>query len=254
MKELWKYRHVVWNFAISDLKIKYRNSVLGFLWTFLEPLLLLTVLYVVFTNIFNSNIEQFPLYILLGIILWNMFSRGTKTGIGSIVSRKTIITQIYIPKGLPALSSTITSTFMLMFELIVLGIFMIVFQFVPSWTMLILGFAILLEFILVFGLSLPLSVANVRYKDIAFIWQVIIQVGFFATPIFYKLDILPEMAQKILYFSPMVQIFNLAHDSVIYQKIPTTESFVMATILTLGIFVICYMIFWKLKDRVIEGM
>ena len=72
--------------------------------------------------------------------------------------------------------------------------------------------------------------------------------------IFYKLDILPEMAQKILYFSPMVQIFNLAHDSVIYQKIPTTESFVMATILTLGIFVICYMIFWKLKDRVIEGM
>ena len=217
--------------------------------SFLEPLLMLSVLYIVFTNLFKSQIEHFSLYIFLGIILWNMFSRGTTIGLNSILSRSAILTQFYLPKEIPPLSSAITSFFMLCLELIVFGIFMVVFQFLPPPTIIFLPLVLLLEFILVFGLSLPLSVVNVRYRDIQFIWAVILQIGFFLTPIFYKLDILPEEIRNVLQFSPMVQIVNIAHDVALYNKIPSTESIQIAIATTLITFAVGYAIFKKSQVR-----
>lgn len=253
-QEIWKKKSLIYNFAISDLKIRYRNSILGFFWTFLEPLLMLTVLYLVFTNLFKSQIEHFPLYILLGIIFWNMFSRGTSMGLNSILSRSSILTQIYFPREILSLSSALTSFLMLCFEMIVFGIFMAVFQFSPPSTIILLPFILLLELILVLGLSLPLSVLNVRYRDIQFIWTVVLQVGFFITPIFYKLDILPEYVQKILYFSPMAQIITMAHDVTLYNKLPSIDSILTTTAITLSIFGVCYIIFRKAQGRIMEEL
>ena len=94
--ELWKKRSLILNFAIYDLKVRYRNSVLGFSWTFLEPLLMLGILYVIFSNIFKIEIENFPLYLLLGIVMWGMFSRGTDMGLNSIVAREGILKHLYL--------------------------------------------------------------------------------------------------------------------------------------------------------------
>jgi len=215
---------------------------------------MLTVLYIVFTNLFKSQIQYFPLYILLGIILWNMFSRGTQIALTSITSRNSILTQIYVPREIPAISSSITSLLMLVFELIVFGIFMVAFQFTPSSTMVFLPLIILLEFVLVLGISLPLSILNVRYRDVQFIWTVVLQVGFFLTPIFYKLDILPHQFQKILYYTPMVQIVNMAHDVILYNKMPSTESVEISVITTLVIFGICYGIFKKTQVKIMEEL
>src|SRR5574337_565680 len=123
---LWQKRSLIYNFAITDLKIRYRNSILGFFWTVLEPLLLLGVLYLVFTNIFKSQIEHYGLYLLLGIIMWNTFTRGTEISLNSITSRTGIVTQIYFPREIPAISSTITAFLMMCFEFVVFGIFMVV--------------------------------------------------------------------------------------------------------------------------------
>lgn len=254
IQEIWHKRSIIYNFAISDLKIRYRNSILGFFWTFLEPLLMLSVLYIVFTNLFKSQIADFPLYILLGIILWNMFSRGTSTGLGSILSRGTMLTQIYFPREIPAISAAITSFLMLCFELIVFGIFMVAFRFVPPITIIFLPFVLLIEFILVLGISLPLSVLNVRYRDVQFIWTVVLQVGFFLTPIFYKSDILPQKFQKILYFSPMVQIVNMAHDVVLSGMFPTSESIGVTVGITLVVFVVGYSIFRRMQVRIMEEL
>lgn len=253
-QELWRKRDLIFNFAISDLKIRYRNSVLGFFWTFLEPLLLMSVLYIVFTNIFKSNIGYFPLYILLGLIMWNMLTRGTEIGLNSISSRGSLLTKIYFRREIPSISSSITSSLMLIFELIVFGIFMIAFQFVPPATIALLPLILLLEFALVFGLSLPLSVLNIRYKDIQFIWKVILQAGFFLTPVFYKTDILPQTIQKFIYYSPMVQIINMAHDVTLYNKIPSMESIEIAVGTTSIVFVVGYAIFRKFERRLIEEL
>ena len=249
-----KFSALILNFAISDLKIKYRNSVLGFLWSFLEPLLLLGVLYMVFTNVFENTIENFPLYLLLGLILYNSVQKGTDLGLSSISGKGDLIKQVYFPRMIPAISATTTAAIMLTFEMIVFGIFMIIFQFVPSITILLLPLILLLQCFLILGLCLPLSVLNVKFNDIQFIWKVILQAGFFLTPIFYTLDVLPEAIQNILKFSPMVQIMNMARDVTLYNTIPSIESITIAIVSTTIVFVIGLGIFYKLKSKIVEAL
>lgn len=251
---LWQKRSLIYNFAITDLKIRYRNSILGFFWTVLEPLLLLGVLYLVFTNIFKSQIEHYGLYLLLGIIMWNTFTRGTEISLNSVTSRTGIVTQIYFPREIPAISSTITAFLMMCFEFVVFGIFMAIFKFVPPLTILLLPLVLLLEFFLVLGFSLPLSVLNVRYRDMQFIWKVFVQVGFFITPIFYKIDILPESIRKALTYSPLVQIFNIAHDVTIYNSVPSQSSIEFAIITTGIVLAVGYGTFKKIQKRAIEDL
>lgn len=250
--QLWVKKSLIWDFAIADLRIRYRNSVLGFAWTFLEPLLLLAVLYVVFTNIFRSQVEYFPLYLLLGLITWNMFVRGTQLGLNSTLSRKGILSQIYIPKEIPPISSSLTALIMLAFEMIVFGIFMAIFGFVPSWTIIVLPAVLMLEFILIIGLALPLSLLNIKFRDTQFIWGIILQAGFFVTPIFYKTDILPQQVRAIIIYNPMVQILNMAHDAVLYDMLPSKESIAIAIGTTSLVFIVGYAIFRKLSPRIIE--
>lgn len=252
VKELINNKSLIWNFALTGLKIRYRNSALGFTWTILEPLLLLAVIYLVISSILESDIEQFPLYLLMGLIMWEMFSRGTNMGLESIKSKESIMKQIYFPREIPAISASITSSLMLCFELIVFAFFMIAFQFIPPITILLFPLVLFLEFVLIVGLSLPLSILSVRYKDIVFIWKVVIQAGFFLTPIFYKIDMLPEPLQEILFYSPMVKIFTISRDLVLYGNLPSLDSIFIAIGTTLTVFVVGILIFKKFETKIIE--
>lgn len=254
LQNLWQKRSLISNFAITDLKIRYRNSALGFLWTILEPLLLLGVLYFVFTNIFKTQIGHYGLYLLLGIIMWNGFTRGTEISLNSITSRSAIITHIYFPREIPAISGTLTSFLMMCLEFIVLAIFMVASHFIPGKMIIFLPLVLLLEFILILGLSLPLSILNVRYRDVQFIWKVILQVGFFITPIFYKIEILPENIRQILVFSPIVQIFNIAHDVTIFNTVPDMRSIEIAVLGTVLVLFFGYVIFKKFEKKIVEDL
>ena len=222
--EMWKLRRILFNFAITDLKIKYRNSILGILWSIIEPLLLLGVLFFVFSTMFKIEIPNFPIYLLTGIITWNFFKNGTSLALNSLSNRSPILTQIYFPRSFPAISSTITASILLITELVVLGI------------------------------SLPLSVLNVKYKDAEFIWTVVLSAGFFLTPIFYRFDMLPEHVQSILQFSPMVQLVTMTQHVVLYGTLPSTNSILYAIGTTSVILIIGYLIFRKLQLRIVEEM
>lgn len=253
-EELWKTKGILFNFAIFDLKVKYRNSVLGILWSLIEPLLLLGVLLLVFSTIFKFDIENFPLYLLLGIITWNFFKNGTSIALGSITNRSAFISQIYFPRAIPGLSAGLTSALILMTELVIFAVFMIALNFTPSITILYLIPIFVLEFILILGLALPLSVLNTKFKDTEFIWGVVLQAGFFLTPIIYQFDMLPEMVRKILQFSPMVQIVTMAHHVVLYGTLPSMNQIAYATFSIAIIVIIGYVIFRKLQGQIVEEM
>ena len=253
-EEMWKTRGILFNFAVSDLKIRYRNSILGVLWSFIEPLLLLAVLFVVFSTMFKFEIPNFPIYLLLGIICYRFFQNGTSLALSSLTNRSATITQIYFPRSIPGLSAGITSAIMLVCELAVFGIFMVSFQFIPPITILLLPLVLALELLLVFGIALPLSVLNVKFKDTEFLWGVVVSAGFFLTPIFYQFDMLPEMIQNILQFSPMVQIVTMAHHVVLYGTLPSVTSILYAVGSISAITVIGYLIFRKYQARIAEDM
>ena len=253
-EEMWKTKGILFNFAVSDLKIRYRNSVLGVLWSFVEPLLLLTVLFVVFSTMFKFEIPNFPIYLLLGIVCYRFFQNGTTLALNSLTNRSTTLTQIYFPRSIPGLSAGITSAIMLVCELAVLGIFMVSFQFIPPITILLLPLVLALELLLVFGIALPLSVLNAKFKDTEFIWGVVLSAGFFLTPIFYQFDMLPEMIRNVLQFSPMVQIVTMAHHVVLYGTLPSINTVLYAVGSISAITTIGYLIFRKYQARIAEDM
>ena len=251
-EEMWKFKGILFNFAISDLKIRYRNSILGVLWSLIEPLLMLGVLFFVFSTMFKFEIENFPIYLLIGIICYNFFKNSTTFALNSLTNRSALMSQIYFPRAIPAISSGVTGAIMLIFELIVLGIFMVVLQFTPPITILLLPLILALEFLLVLGIALPLSVLNVKFKDTEFIWMVVVHAGFFLTPIFYQFNMLPDYVQSILQFSPVVQIVTMSHHVVLYGILPPINSILYAVFSISVITAIGYLIFRKYQAKIVE--
>ena len=125
-------------------------------------------------------------------------------------------------------------------------------QFMPSSTILYLPLILILQIFLIIGLTLPLSVLNVKFRDIRFIWGIVLQAGFFLTPIFYKLEMLPENIQSVLQFSPMVQILTMAHDVVIFGQIPSSENILLAVVTTFIVFISGILIFLKAQKGLVE--
>jgi len=253
-EEMWKFKGILFNFAISDLKIRYRNSILGVFWSLIEPLLMLGVLFVVFSTMFKFEIPNFPIYLLLGIVCYNFFKNGTTFALNSLTNRSALMTQIYFPRAIPPISSGITAALMLILEIVVLAFFIVIFQFAPPITILLLPLVLGLLFVLVIGISLPLSVLNVKYKDTEFLWQVIVSAGFFLTPIFYQFNMMPEQVQNVLQFSPMVQIVTMAHHVVLYGTLPTINSILFAVGSISVITIVGYLIFRKYQAKVVEEM
>lgn len=250
--EIWQRRSLVMLFALNEVKLRYRNSMLGFLWTFLEPLLMLSVLYFVFTNIFKNTIEDYPLYLLLGLIMWYMFSRATSGGLTSLLDKAGIIQKVYFRREIVVISSCLSAFIMMCFEFGAFAVFVVAFQFKPPIAIFLLPLVMADLFVLTLGISLILSVLNVYFRDIKFIWQVAIQAGFFITPIFYKLDIFPENIRWFLNLNPMVPILEISRDFVLYGILPSMRTVGYLVGITAIIFVIGYAIFRTKQKHIVE--
>jgi len=254
LRNVFNRRALIWSFAVTDLRLRYRNSVLGFFWSILEPLLMLTVLYFVFSYVLRSDIENYPLFLLIGLIIWNTFSRGTTMASNSVLSRGGIVLTVKFPRMILPLSSIITSFLMMFLELLVFVAFIIAFQFQPPTTALALPLAFIPLFIFTLGISLLLSSLNVLYRDISYIWAVVILAGFFLTPIIYKIDIFPENVQNVLMINPMAHFVTWAQNFTIYGDIPTIESIGYSFGLSIAVLLVGFFVFVRLEDRMVDKL
>jgi len=241
-------------FAISDLVARYRGSVLGFLWAIIEPLLILTILYFVFTNVFRSTIENYAIYLLLGIVMWSFFTRATSMGMSSFIAKAGIITKTHLPREVLPISACITALIMSLFEFIVLFGFFAIFNFIPPITIIVLPALLGIEFVLSLGIALALCVLNVRYRDVQYIWGVVTYGGFFAVPIFYSLSIVPENVRNLLLLNPMAQIIEMSHVVVLNGLIPVFEDVTYTLITSFIILLIGIVIFRHFNFKVIEEL
>jgi len=254
LRQVYQKRSLIWAFAVTDLKLRYRNSVLGFFWSILEPLLMLSVLFLVFSYLLRSDVENYPLFLLIGLITWNTFSRGTSMATNSILVRSGIVLSISLPKVIFPLSAVITSFLMMLFEMLVFIAFVIAFQFVPPITALILPLAFIPLFIVTLGLALPLSSLNVMYRDVVHVWTVIVQAGFFLTPIIYQMSIFPQEIQNILMLSPMAHIVTWSHDLTLYGILPSMESLGYTFGVSIGIFLLGFVVFRRIENKIVDKL
>ena len=192
----------------TDFKLRYQGSVLGYAWSLLRPLLLFGILYIIFAVVLKSGdgIPHFPVYLLLGVVLWTFFTDMTQQSLGSIVQRGDLVRKIRIPRWMIVFSSSVAALINLSLNLIVVTIFMIANGVEVMSTIVLFPLIVLEIYIFALGVSLFLSASFVKYRDVNYIWEVVIQAGFYLTPILYAMTIITsETAQKIVLINPMAQ-------------------------------------------------
>jgi homopolymeric O-antigen transport system permease protein len=254
IKELYKYRNLIWILAWVDFKQRYKNSVLGYFWSLLEPLLMLAILYIVFSNIMKAQVEYYPLFLLQGIIMWNFFSRSTTQCLTVITLKPHLVQKVYFPRDILVISGCITALLMSIFESIVFLLFLLYFRIPLSLNIIFIPLIILLFFLIALGTSLALAALNVFYRDFQYIWALILQAGFFATPILYPLSIFPPFLFRILSYNPLAQIIYLGRDVTIYAKAPNLASLSYAFAVAFIALCIGYWIFMRLEPKFAEEL
>jgi len=216
-----EYRELIRILTISDLKVKYQSSVLGFAWSLLNPLLMMLVLYAVFSNVFGMREGQFALYLLIGIVGWRFLANGTMTSISVIVGKQSLVTKVYVPRQVLVLSSVLSSFVSSILEFCVLVPLLFFFGVDLSLNVAFFPLIHVTFLVLVYGLSLILASLYVYYRDLNQIWDVLLQAGFFLSPIVYPISTVPEKYLGYYMMNPVTVIIEMYRETLLYSETPS---------------------------------
>lgn len=215
--------------VVTDFKLRYQGSALGYVWSVLKPLFLFAIMYFVFGFIFNfrGDVEHFAVYLLVGIVLWSFFTEATNQGLQAIVSRGDLIRKINFPKYIIIISGTTSALINLFFNLLVIFFFVLINGVELTWMALLLPIVILELYVFSLGLAFFLSAFNVRYRDIGYLWEILLQALFYATPILYSLSLVLDksvLVAQIMMLSPIAQVIQDARYVLVTQETTTVWS------------------------------
>lgn len=207
-ERLARQARIVRVLAKTDFKLKYAGSILGYFWSVMKPLLYFGVLWVVFQSIFRSEIRHFPLYLIIGLVLWTFVADAVAASLPSIVARGSILRRISFSASTIPLAATLTALMSFALNLLVVVIFMAASHVGPNAKWVLLAPLFVQLYLFVLGLSLIAATLYVRFRDVAQIWEVATPMLFFTAPIVYPVTILPNWARDIIAFNPFVQILQ----------------------------------------------
>ena len=235
--------------TVSNLKIRYKNSVLGFLWSLLNPLLLMIVMLVVFTKLMRFNTANYSLFLLSGLIFWRFFASSTSQSLSSIVNRANLIRKIYFPREILVFSHVLSCAVGFLLEFMVFFFILLFFRIPLSPSMLFVILFLFLEFILVFGIGLALSSLYVLFRDYADIWELTLTILFFLTPIVWPTTIIPKNYLPYILLNPLSQIIITVRSAVLEGTMPSLMSIISSTLLCLLAFIVGYLIFKRIEPK-----
>ena len=248
---LFNYIPLMQELVKRDLKVKYRRSILGYLWSLLNPLLMMCVMSYVFSEIFQSTIPNFPLYLICGQTLWNFFNESTTLAMHSVVHNGALIKKVYIPKFIFPLSR-ITSSFVTMsFSLIAILVVMLFTNATIYWTIFLFWVPLLFLFIFCCGIGLILSALSTYFRDITHLYGVLTLAWMYATPIFYDPAILPENVRGTLEWNPMYHFISFFRNLILNGQIPSGDVWLICISSSLAMLAVGLLIFKKLQRNFI---
>ncbi|MBH2007646.1 ABC transporter permease [Candidatus Saccharibacteria bacterium] len=216
--------------VITDFKLRYQGSVLGYIWSLLKPLMLFAIMFVVFVHFmrFGAGIPHFAISLLLGLVLWTFFNESTNQGMQAIVNRGDLIRKINFPKYIIVISGTISALINLGLNLLVVFVFMMFDGVQIGWSFLLFPVTLVIIYAFSLGLAFFLAAAYVKYRDISHLWEVFLQGLFYATPIIYPLQMVidkgGDFAAQILMLSPIAVLFQQARADVLGHEYMITAS------------------------------
>lgn len=255
IREIWDYRTMISSLVKRDLRGRYKGSVLGFLWTFLNPLFQLIVYTFVFSVIMRAGIEDYYLFLFVALVPWTYFSTCVGGGAGCIINQKDLVEKIYFPREVLPISYVISQlvNMLLTFIVVILvllvsgkGVNLLVWWYLPI--------IIFLETLLSFGLTLLFSAITVYFRDMQFLLSIITMAWQFLTPVMYSVDMVPERLRPIFYLNPMTPIIVAYRDIFYYKQAPEMQTLILGTVMGVIMLFVGWFSFGKLKRRFAEVM
>jgi len=212
--------NLVRELAWSDFKLRYKGSMLGFLWSFLKPLLMMLVLYIVFAMVLKTRTDNYVLFLLLGIIMWNFFVESTIISMNNVIVKRSLIKAVYFPRKILVISSVLNAGITLLFNLVIFLIIYSFFLVISPLSILLLLIEFVMLFILSLGVAYLLAALYVKFRDVIHIWDVLCQTGFWITPVAYSVAMVPEKYSIIYTINPLSQIITGARDIMLLKTAP----------------------------------
>lgn len=256
IKNFQKFSPLLQELVTRDVKIKYRKSILGVFWTLLNPLLMMLVLSIVFSNLFRFGVENYPVYILSGQVVFNFFSESTSSAMTSILNNAQLIKKIYIPKYLFTLARISSSVINIMASFSALLLVMILMRMELHYTMFLGIIPIACLIILSTGVGLMLATLTVKFRDIMHLYSVFLTALTYLMPVIYPMTFLEgtPWVYTLVSLNPLTVILTMFRDLVIYGTIPSVASFVAAIGVSVGALIIGLVVFYKNQDKFILNL
>ena len=243
-----KYQPLLNELIARDIKTKYRRSLLGVLWTILNPLLMMVVLSVVFSNLFRFDIEYFPVYLLSGQLIFNFFSESTTNAMSAIIANGPLIKKIYVPKYMFVLSRIFSSTINLLASFTALICVMLVMRVRLHYTVLLSWIPLGLIVFFSLGVGLILAAITVKFRDIMHLYSVFVTALMYLTPVIYPMSILPAWLTPIVKLNPITNILQMFRNVMIYNSLPSIASMIIAIVECSIMLVFGLYVFYKNQD------
>ena len=260
LKQLYDYRLMIFSLVKKDLRGRYKGSALGFLWTFLNPLLQLVVYSIVFSTIFRNNIEKFYLYLYIGLLPWMFFSSSLTVGSVSVISSKDMVKKIYFPREVLPIAYVTSSFVNMLLCFLVVFIVMIIGGIDPNstfhWTALLyLPIVMIVEYVLALGFAMLASALTVYFRDLEHILGIITMAWMYATPILYDVSMIQNILVEkgmgnlmhLYMLNPMTPIIVAYHQILYYGQAPDMSTLLSAVVLGLFFLILGYLVFRKLQ-------
>ncbi len=250
---MWFVKHwdLIKTLTINDLKIKYQHTYLGLVWSLLSPLLLLLVLYFIFYNIRHME-ANFAQYLLIGILTWRFFTSATTSSLSVIRQNASLLSNIVLPSEIFVLTKNLSALISFTLEFVILIPLVALITGTISPYVILFPLIHILFLLVTFGISLILASFYPYFRDLAEIWPVIIQLGFFLCPIIYPVTMIPETVRGIYLLNPITQVMLMYRDLVLNSVLPSSVSLCYVLLFGIGICIIGHYLFKKLEPRFVE--
>lgn len=247
--QIIRYRDLVWLMAGNILKNRYKRSFLGILWMLLNPLLQTAVLAVAFGTLFKSALPHYPVYLLSGLLAWSFITQTTQYAMGVMATGSPLLKRIYIPRTTYVIAVVGNGLINFLVSMLPLALILLTFQHPITASWLFLPMSILILAIFTLGLALLLSTASVLFNDSIDIYQIVVQAGFFLTPIMYPLSVLPESLRDWLAINPFFSLIELFRMPIYAGAIPDAKLIMGTTLLAVATLFAGWIVFTSKADQ-----
>jgi lipopolysaccharide transport system permease protein len=237
-KKTYRYRELILNFVIRDLKSRYKGSVLGYVWTLLDPLLMMLVYVLIFSVVVRIKVANYPIFILTGIIPWLFFSNSITRAMSSLRENASLMMKIYFPREVFPISQVTSGIIEFALMLLILIPFLFLYHVPLGWRLLALPGILIVQILLVVGVSLVLSILVAYLKDVANFMTAFLRIWFYMTPILYPVTMVPVKYQFFFFLNPMTIIVCLYRWAILGAEIPDVGMIAIGILLSLLFFIV----------------